>query len=134
MFFFKDKRVGKLHSQCKDCHKIHRETYSAIHYAKYGDAYRLRAKIRRARIKKVLQTKMIDYLSEHPCVQCGEDDMRTLEFDHINPSLKSFGISKAITDGRNWGEILLEIKKCRVLCANCHKKHTATQNGWYKNI
>ncbi len=64
---------------------------------------------------------------------CNEKDIRTLEFDHINPKMKSFGIAKAITDGKKWDDIMVEIKKCRVLCANCHKKHTANQNGWYKN-
>lgn len=131
-FFVKDRATGRLHAQCKDCYKEHRLTYAAAHYKKYGDAYRERAKIRRATVKKGLQAHMLLYLKDHPCTICGEDDVRTLEFDHLEPALKSFGIAKAITDGRKWADILIEIEKCRVLCANCHKKHTALQNNWYK--
>lgn len=134
MFFVRDNKTGRLHSQCKDCYRAQRLTYSALHYAKYGDEYRLRAKLRRAEVRKRLHEKMLDYLIQHPCTLCGEQDVRTLEFDHINPELKSFSIAKAITDGKAWNKILDEINKCRVLCANCHKKHTAFQNGWYKNI
>jgi hypothetical protein len=132
-FFIRDKSTGRLHAQCKACYKLHRTTYSAQHYLKYGNAYRLRARTRRAAIKKALQTKMTEYLSDKSCTLCGESDRRVLDFDHIEPSLKSFGIAQGITNGLTWERLLLEIDKCRILCANCHRKHTATQRGWYKN-
>ena len=131
-FFVKDKASGRLHAQCKSCYKEHRKTYSVEHYRKYGDAYRLRAKIRRAIVRKDLQSKMLEYLSGKSCVICGEADIRTFEFDHLHPENKTFSIAKGMTDGKKWDEILSEIKKCRILCANCHKKHTASQRNWYK--
>ena len=131
-FFVKDGSAGRLHTQCKACYKIHRRTYQDAHYAKYKEAYKLRAKIRRTDIKKNLQMHMLDYLTDKYCIVCGEDDKRTLEFDHVDPSQKSFGIAKGITDGKGWKIILDEIGKCRILCANCHKKHTSSQNRWYK--
>jgi len=131
-FFVKDKKTGRLHSQCKACYKLHRQSYYVQHYLKYGDAYRERATLRRAAIRKELQINMLRYLKDKSCVICGEHDIRTLEFDHLDPATKSFGIAKGITDGRNWDVILTEIKKCRILCANCHKKHTASQRNWYK--
>lgn len=131
-YFIKDKKTGRLHAQCKDCYKEHRKSYYALHYNQYGDAYRERARVRRALIQKKLRTSMLAYLKDKTCVVCGETDVRTFEFDHIDPALKSFNIARAIGDGLSWERIMDEIKKCRLLCANCHKKHTASQYGWYK--
>lgn len=133
-FFVKDNKSGRLHAQCKDCYREHRKTYANEHYLKYGDEYRERAKIRRAKVKRGLQEKLIAYLKDKACIQCGEADIRVLEFDHLDPLLKRFGIANAITDGRKWEDILAEIHKCQILCANCHKKRTAVQYGWFKAI
>ena len=131
-FYFQDKSARRLHAECKACYTLHRKSYMATHYLKYGDIYRERARVRRARIKKELQAKMMQYLGDKSCESCGEADARVLEFDHINPSEKSFNIARGITHGLAWEAILDEIKKCRILCANCHRKHTAEQQGWYR--
>ena len=53
---------------------------------------------------------MLEYLSHKECVLCGESDIRTFEFDHLDPSKKSFSISQAVKLGFTWGEVVLEIK------------------------
>lgn len=131
-FFFKVKKTGKLHSNCKACYSIKRANYIKAHYEKYGDAYRKRAIERRARIKKILQEKAANYLSDKSCEDCGFSDIRTLDFDHIDPNLKKFGIARAINSGYSWKQILDEINKCRILCANCHRIRTANQYNWYR--
>jgi 5-methylcytosine-specific restriction endonuclease McrA len=103
-----------------------------MHYEKYGDAYRERAKVRRARAKHEYHINMLKYLSDKCCVICGESDVVVLEMDHIDPRTKLFSISQAVKLGYSWETILKELEKCRVLCANCHKRHTAKQFGWYK--
>jgi hypothetical protein len=55
------------------------------------------------------------------CALCDEHHPACLEFHHINPQEKKFTI------GRQERRITLrslqeEIAKCRVLCANCHRK------------
>lgn len=77
---------------------------------------------------------MLEFMTGKSCVDCGEDDIRVLELDHIVPSKKKFNISQAVTLGFSWEDVLLEIKKCRILCANCHKKRTAQQFNWYKAL
>lgn len=131
-YFVKDKRTSKLHTQCKACYKEHRKTYYATHYEKYGELYRKRAKLQREKLRSIYRSGMLHYLSDKACVVCKESDVRVLEFDHIDQAQKSFTISQAVRLGYSWSETLEEMKKCRVLCANCHKKHTATQGGWYK--
>lgn len=131
-YFIRDKLSGRLHAQCKECYRKHRTSYHARHYAKYGDEYRARASARRVIVKQGLQKQMLQYLSDKACEVCGENDPCVLDFDHLDPSLKSFGIARAVSDGMAWKKILTEIGKCRIVCANCHRKHTARQRGWYK--
>ena len=45
-----------------------------------------------------------------------------LEFDHVNG--KSFTISSTDTRDKTKEEILAEIAKCEIVCANCHKHRT----------
>jgi hypothetical protein len=132
-YFFKDKKSGRLHAECKACYKEHRATYYAAHYEKNKAAYQLRAKLYRAKKRQEFQDKILTYLRDKQCAVCGESDVRVLEFDHLDPALKQFGISQAYRLGISWEVVLEEIGKCRVLCANCHKRHTAEQFNWYKN-
>lgn len=131
-YYFKDKTKGWLHSQCKNCYKAKRANFMKEHYAKYGDAYRARARARQAAIKEMLQDKLYEHLQGKSCERCGFDDIRALDFDHIDPAEKRFTIARAINDGYAWEEILKEIKKCRILCSNCHRIRTAEQYNWRK--
>ena len=54
------------------------------------------------------------------CVECGCKE--SLEFDHIDPSTKSFNIAAGYTKPK---EILLaEVAKCQLLCNKCHIEKT----------
>jgi len=133
-FFIKNKETGKLHTQCKDCYREHRKTYYATHYNKYKHAYRIRAKLRREKLKIEFRKNMLEYLSDKTCKDCGESDIRVLELDHIDPKQKHFTVSQAVRLGYGWEDVVREINKCQVLCANCHKRRTAQQFNWYKAI
>jgi hypothetical protein len=77
--------------------------------------------------------RLTEYLLEHPCEICGESDPVVLEFDHINREEKSKPVSRIISGHASWPKVLEEISKCRVLCANCHRRHTYDQLGhWGK--
>jgi transposase len=54
------------------------------------------------------------------CQLCGYDRcMAALEFHHLNPTQKSFGLSlHGLT--RSLDELRREAAKCALLCANCH--------------
>jgi hypothetical protein len=54
------------------------------------------------------------------CSCCSENDAVCLEFHHVNPAEKEIKISTAI--GRGAKTVVNELKKCVVVCANCHKK------------
>lgn len=55
------------------------------------------------------------------CEQCGMAHPGCLEFHHLDAAAKSFAISAGISNGKSKETILAEMKKCRVLCSNCHK-------------
>ena len=56
------------------------------------------------------------------CADCGEDNINKMTFHHRDPSEKFFTISQP--SGRSFEMIDEEIKKCDILCRDCHdKKH-----------
>jgi hypothetical protein len=131
-YFVRDKASGRLHAQCKECYTAQRKLTYAVHYEKYKASYLRRAKVRREELRREFQDNMLAYLSDKQCSDCKENDVRVLELDHIDAKLKAFTVSQAVKLGFSWAEVLEELKKCRVLCANCHKRRTAQQYHWYK--
>jgi len=71
-----------------------------------------------------------DYLSTHPCVDCGEANPNKLEFDYHGD--KEFDITHMLYKGFSIPHIAAEISKCEVRCANCHRRKTASERGWYR--
>ena len=63
------------------------------------------------------------YKAAHPCADCGETDPIVLDFDHVR-GVKNFSIGNNVTT-RSLAAVKEEIKKCEVVCANCHRKRTA---------
>src|SRR2546423_131239 len=59
------------------------------------------------------------------CQVCGYDRcIEALEFHHLDPMQKDFGIShKGYT--RSWEKVKEEADKCILLCANCHREFHA---------
>ena len=131
-FFYRSKRNNKLHAQCKECYIIKRRKIWKDHYHKYGSKYRERAVERNKKLKTRLKLLLIEYLSDKSCIMCGNSDPRVLEFDHLDPNVKSFEIARAIHNTISWDKILVEIEKCQILCANCHKIRTSEQQRWFK--
>lgn len=89
-------------------------------------------KIKRSKDARIRNSQFIvDYLRRNPCVDCGEADFRVLEFDHNGD--KKYTISN-MASGFSIKSIEDEISKCVVRCANCHRRKTCNEFGWYKNI
>ena len=74
---------------------------------------------------------MWDYLKKHPCVDCGEKNPIVLEFDHLRDKL--IEVSRLV-QYTSINKVQSEIEKCEIRCANCHRRKTAIQFGWYKNF
>lgn len=66
------------------------------------------------------------------CEICGYDKcIDALEFHHLDPSQKDFGISyKGYV--RSWDKVKEELDKCIMVCANCHREIHAKEKEDYK--
>jgi hypothetical protein len=96
-------------SQCKDASgKTHYQRNKQYYLDRNGER------------KKMLVEFVENYKKSHPCVDCGNSDIRVLEFDHIGDD-KEIDISRATRSGWSKERIQLEIEKCEVRCANCHR-------------
>ena len=60
------------------------------------------------------------FLSRSRCVDCGENDPRLLDFDHVRGK-KRRKISLMVSKGYSLDAIAHEIAKCEVRCVRCHR-------------
>jgi predicted RNA-binding Zn-ribbon protein involved in translation (DUF1610 family) len=128
-FRWKNKGRGIRQVWCKYCQAEANRT----HYQNNKQVYLDRASTRNTRVNAENRQLLYTYLSEHPCVDCGETDIRVLEFDHIRGK-KSAGIAKMLHEAVSWSIIQAEIDKCEVRCANCHRIRTTERGGFWRNL
>ena len=67
-----------------------------------------------------------NYLLGKSCEYCGEHDMLKLQFDHKSEYEKHSSVTNLLNG--NLDIVKKEVKKCRVLCANCHQVKTLKEN------
>lgn len=73
------------------------------------------------RFRKRLQAKAAEIKKEKGCRECNyNDNPVALTFHHPDDNKKG-NVSTMIQKGKGKKKILSEIKKCEVLCSNCHK-------------
>lgn len=61
------------------------------------------------------------YVMGEKCQCCGYDKCITaLEFHHLDPSQKDFSFGS--NTNRSWNSTKEELKKCILVCANCHRE------------
>jgi hypothetical protein len=129
-FHWKYKSKGQRQYQCRDCMRA----YIRDHYRRNTEYYVDKARRRKHQYIRETYAKIRDYFETHPCVDCGETDPVVLEFDHIDRESKEAAISEMVQAQRPWQAILNEIAKCEVRCANCHRRRTAAQAGWFSYL
>ena len=91
-----------------------------------------KTKINKTRLRTRGRLYLRNYLSTHPCVDCGESDPDVLEFDHRDGTVKHRCVSHMVEHSIK--KIQLEIDKCDIRCCNCHMRRTIKQLGYYKYL
>lgn len=75
--------------------------------------------------KRLLEARyrFINQLKSLPCTDCNiAYHPFLMDFDHVRGK-KYRNISKMI-DHNSWKKVLKEIRKCEIVCSNCHRKRT----------
>jgi len=125
-FNWRYKSLGIRHPTCRDCHKPFRKNWYEVNKERHLE----QVKARKHEARNVAREYVWQYLSTHPCVECGESNPVVLEFHHRQG--KDRAVSEMVTGGYPTSTIQSEIDKCDVLCANCHRKRTMQERGWFR--
>jgi hypothetical protein len=127
-FNWRYKALGIRHPTCRDCHKEYRRSW----YEDHKETHLQNVQERKVSARQDARQYVLDYLSTHPCSACGESDPAVLDFHHLGGKDKE--ISVLISGGYSLAKIQEEIDKCAVLCANCHRRKTAKEQGWFRGL
>lgn len=99
-FNWRDKSKGTRRADCKECHN----NYMKKQYQEK---------------KQIIQ----NLKSEVSCQKCGEKRGYCLDYHHIDPLTKVDTVARLTSNTYNMEKVYKEIKKCVVLCANCHREY-----------
>jgi hypothetical protein len=114
-------------SRCLEC----RRAAGRRHYEENRAYYVDKARRRNAQVVGDVRIWLDAYLVSHPCVDCGIDDPRVLEFDHRDGVAKTAAVAQLARWGYALRRVQEEVAKCDVRCANCHRVRTHRQRGWW---
>jgi len=103
-----------LNTICKSCKREIDKQY----YEKNKKAHNNRNE--KSRYKK--KDFVIEMKKKSPCKKCGESRWYLLDFHHIDPTKKEYGIATVMTGGYSMDTLIREINKCVTLCKNCHSE------------
>tara|TARA_Y100000310_G_scaffold313567_1_gene362054 strand:+ start:897 stop:1304 length:408 start_codon:yes stop_codon:yes gene_type:complete len=97
--------------------------YGYDHYHRNREQYIQRSKVRSTRIRKEHNLRIREIKEASPCVDCGVSyPSCVMQFDHMPGTVKRFNL--ADMGDRSWTTVLAEIRKCEIVCANCHAVRT----------
>ena len=111
---YKDENVRKAY---------HRQQ-SREYYLNNKDKVKALSKTNRA----IGKTRWDTFKRTLKCTHCGENHPATLDFHHVDPSKKESVVSELVSKGC-YKAAKLEVEKCIVLCANCHRIHHYNENS-----
>jgi protein-arginine kinase activator protein McsA len=114
-----------LQNICRACNRAKARTY----YAEHREAHIRVIMARKAQIRRATLDAVGEFLHLNPCTDCGEQDVRVLDFDHRPGVEKSADVMKLVQDGYSLARVMDEIAKCDVRCRNCHAKVTYERMG-----
>lgn len=123
-------KILELHNAGVSYNEISRELGCAKSTISYhvGQGQKAKTNLRGRNSKGKKRQYIAKIKSETPCADCKVNyPSHVMDFDHINGD-KENTIS-VMVHNCSWEDLLQEIEKCEVVCANCHRQRT-----WYRQI
>lgn len=102
-------------SRCKACNRI-------ANVESYANSETRRSKVKATReATKDRNKRLVDrYKRMCSCKHCGENDPIVLDLHHVDPNGKDANPASLL--GGSLEVLRAEIRKCIVLCSNCHRR------------
>jgi hypothetical protein len=109
-----------LQTGCRSCQSEYYKDYYKKHPVKY---------IKKNNKLRIRNREFVErYKKFRNCEKCGEDRWYVLDFHHKRD--KDIEIANMTHQGYSVNKIKEEIRKCSLLCANCHReKHFLEKHG-----
>ena len=119
------------HKTCSVCEKVKsissfgRRTRSKIGFR--SECRDCRSEIESPKAKQKqrdVKIQCVNYLGGK-CIRCGYKLPEGIDFHHLDPSIKEFGIAQAQNRCKFDDTLKAELQKCAPLCKNCHAEFHA---------
>lgn len=110
---------------CRECNRSSSRQYYKRNREQHLAVIRKRTAARRDAGRKLVA----EHLAGSSCVDCGNDDIRVLDFDHRPGEQKRDGVMQLVRNGFSLSAIASEITRCDVRCRNCHAIVTYQRMG-----
>lgn len=116
-----EEEISRCTVLCANCHR--KEHYDGTSPADLPPASELEAEIEDSSEHR-LRDRRRAWVAAHKrdsdgCRNCGTSVPVCLDFHHVDT--KTAAVSELVAERRSLAEIRREIKKCELLCANCHR-------------
>jgi hypothetical protein len=123
---------GYRTKRCKRCHNKYTLTHcDTVRRKRMQREWAQRGRRERWLRRKQSRHAWLEVLKAKPCADCRRVFPPVcMDFDHRNPRTKYMSIAAMINQVRSKTRILAEIRKCDLVCANCHRLRHARRNGW----
>jgi transcription elongation factor Elf1 len=115
-----EKEILKCEVVCANCHR--RRTASRADWVRADPDWRNRLGAMRPEVARNLRFAYAT-LEDFPCIDCGEEDLSVLDFDHIGPKRRA--VMQLAMQGYGYSMLKAEVAQCEIRCANCHRRRHA---------
>lgn len=121
-FRWKNKTEGRRHSQCKECQSKQEKE----HYRNLSSDRQIKVQTRQRNLL-IRNTEYLNSIKSNGCQKCGDKRLYVLDFHHIDPTQKDNTINH-MRKSSSLENLISEVDKCIVLCANCHREFHFLEN------
>ena len=118
--------------KCKTCAAAYMRAYFK---ARPDKAAKQRQRVTSSKTaRRAIGRAFVKWLKEQPCMDCGiQYPSYVMEVDHRDPQQKRQNVSKIGFNAPSGEALMEEVRKCDLVCANCHRERTH-QRGYRRLI